>query len=466
MKTTSALFSVLLACGSAAGRVLRSSALLSGVGLGLLAATAAAQIAPNVTRTTIAGMDVLLYRTGVKDVVTLRGTFPAGDAFSADTNSAVATLTGLMLDKGTTTEDKFAIAKKLESVGAAISFSIDNQMTGFSAKCLKPDVPLVVALLAEQLRSPAFNEAEFAKVKKQYVGGLKRALDDADGRAEEAFALAVYPAGHPNRPTPSAAQIAAVESATLDEVKAFHAKYYGPAHLTVVAVGDLDVAQMQAELGRAFAGWTGGVAAMHPPAPPVGDAAKELNVFMPDKTSVTILLGQPSGVKFSDADYQALRVATGILGSGFTSRLVGNVRDTEGLTYRINSAMANDTFTAGDWKIYASFAPNLLEKGVASTKRQLAKWYDAGVTDKEVADKKTALVGQFKVGLATSDGLAGTLLATVNRGLDLSWLDQYSGKIAGLTTAEVNAAIKKHLQPDAMVLVKAGTIPGAVPAAK
>ena len=466
MKTTFALFPTLLACGSAAGQALRSSALLSVVGSTLLAATLSAQIAPNVARTNIAGMDVLLYRTGVKEVVTLRASIPAGDAFNAEGNSAIATLTGLMLDKGTTTQDKFAISKKLESVGATIGFGVDTQMAEVSAKCLKQDVALVIALIAEQLRSPAFDEAEFVKVKKQYIGGLKRASENPDNRADESFALAIYPAGHPNRPAPNAAQIAAVESATLADVKAFHAKHYGPAHMKVVAVGDLDVAQMQAELGKAFAGWTGGVAALRPPAASMADVAKEQDVFMADKTSVSILLGQSSGLKYSDPDYQALRVATSILGSGFTSRLVGNVRDKEGLTYSIRSNLANDNYTNGEFRIYASFAPNLLEKGITSAKRQLTSWYQDGVTDKEVADKKTALVGQFKVGLATSDGLAANLMNTVNRGLDLAWLDQFSGKIASLTTAEVNGAIKKHLNPDEMVLIKAGTIPGALPAAK
>ena len=65
-----------------------------------------AQIAPNVTRTTVHGIDVLLYPTGVKNVVTIRGSLPAGDVFSQATNPAVATLTGMLLDQGTTTQDK------------------------------------------------------------------------------------------------------------------------------------------------------------------------------------------------------------------------------------------------------------------------------------------------------------------------------------------------------------------------
>ena len=57
--------------------------------------------------------------------------------------------------------------------------------------------------------------------------------------------------------------------------------------------------------------------------------------------------------------------------------------------------------------------------------------------------------------------MAGALLATVNRSYELNWLDDFPVKIKALTDEQVNAAIKKYLKPDAMVLVKAGTLPAA-----
>jgi zinc protease len=426
--------------------------------------TGASGIASRVTRTTVAGIDLIAYPTGVKDVVTFSGALPAGDAFAGDDNAAIPTLVGMMLDQGTTTQDKFAIAQKLESVGATIGFGVGTQTVSISAKCLKKDVPLVVGLIAEQLRSPAFAAEEFEKAKKQYVGSLKRRLENTDYRAGDQFTRAVYPVGHPNRNPAPEEMIAAAEKATLAEAKAFHAKLYGPAHLTLVAVGDLDVPQLQAEIGQAFSGWTGGTAVVSPARATGTDAPKDQNVFMADKTSVSIVLGQASGLRYSDPDYQALRVGTAILGSGFTGRLMGNVRDKEGLTYGIASRLNNDTFSDGDWSITATFAPALLEKGLASTKRQLDLWYKDGVTDAEVAARKTGLVGTFKVGLATTDGMAGALLAAVNRGLDVTWLDEYPRKIESLTTTDINSAIKKHVKPESLFLIKAGTVPGAAPA--
>jgi zinc protease len=176
--------------------------------------------------------------------------------------------------------------------------------------------------------------------------------------------------------------------------------------------------------------------------------------------------GQTTGLRYSDPDTLALRVGTSVLGSGFSARLMANVRDKEGLTYGIGSYVSGDTFVDGDWRIQANFAPAMLEKGIASTKRQLSAWYQEGITDAELAQRKTDLAGSYKVGLSTTGGMAGTILNTLNRDLDLAFIDQYPDRVAALTTAQVNGAIKKYLDPEKMVLIKAGTVPGATPAAK
>jgi len=415
------------------------------------------KIAPLAKRTRVAGIDLVSYTTGVKDVVTLRGSLPAARAQSS-TNPAVAALTAMLLDQGTVQQDKFAIAQRLEAVGASIHFFAGTDMLDISAKCLKKDLPMVLSLLAEQLRTPAFSAEEFAKAKKQYAGGIQRSLENTDFRAADAFSRMAYPAGHPNHnPTPEAL-LAAIGSATLDDVIAFHRAHYGPAHMTLVAVGDLDNASLQAEVGKAFAGWTGGTAALRNASAPPATVAQQALVEVSGKTSVSVLLGQASGLRYQDPDYQALRVATAILGSGFTGRLMANVRDKEGLTYGVGASLGNDAYNQGDWRITASFAPALLDQGIASTRRQLDLWFKDGVTAAEIESRKSNLAGSFQVQLATTGGLADTLLTAINRGYPLTWVDDYPAQIRALTTAQINAAIQKHLQPQNMVLVKAGSL--------
>lgn len=426
----------------------------------LTSACAWAGMAENVTRLQISGADIIAYPTGIEDVVTIVGSLPAGDAFAAADSPAVPTLTGMMLDKGTTRADKFAIARQLESVGASISFGVSQQTLDIRAKCLRADLPLVLSLIVEQLRHPAFSAEEFAKVQKQLVGMLTRAKEDTDFRASEAFQRAAYPAGHPNRAPTVDEMVAAIPQVQLAELESFHARHYGSAHLTLAIVGDFDVRTVRAQLRKDLRGWSGG-------RPPVGAAAPATprasrhSVVMPDKTSVSVVIGQPSGVRYRDDDALALRMATAILGSGFTGRLMKTVRDEEGLTYGIGAYLDNDVYTDGDWRVVASFAPELTGQGIASTRRELVHWWQEGVTAAELAARKADLVGSYKVGLATTGGLAGFLLRTVQRGKPLSWLDEYPQALNALTLEQVNGAIRRHLDPDQMVLVEAGTLPTA-----
>src|SRR6202050_2618501 len=181
-----------------------------------------AQIAPHVVRTKTAGIDLVAYPTAVKDVVTITGSLPAGDAFAGSGNAAVPTLVGMMLERGTKSEDQFKIAQQLEDVGAEITFEVGMQLVEIHAKCLKKDLPLVIRLIAEQLRTPAFAATEFAKAQQAAVGELQQALQETSARANEAFGRAIFPQGHPNRPVASEEMITAVKAAKIEDLQRFH----------------------------------------------------------------------------------------------------------------------------------------------------------------------------------------------------------------------------------------------------
>src|SRR6202051_2542386 len=232
-------------------------------------ATAGASMADHSRRAQAAGIDVVTYPTGVKDVVVIVGVLPAGDAMAQSGNIAIPSIAGMMLDRGTKALDKFAIADRLDNVGASISFAVGVQSLELHGKCLKKDLPLVLGLIAAELRTPSLQAQEFAKAKQQFIGSLEASLQNTEGRAREAFGRTVFPGGHPNRPHSIAESLAAAKSATLDEVKAFHAKYYGPSHMTLIAVGDVAPAGVEAEVAKAFSGWTGGKTTVLPRPPGV-----------------------------------------------------------------------------------------------------------------------------------------------------------------------------------------------------
>src|SRR5450755_4519776 len=163
----------------------------------ILSGAAAANMADQTYRSKIGGIDLITYRTSVKDVVVILGVLPAGDAMTEGGNIAIPTLSGMMLDRGTKTLDKFSIAEKLDNVGAEISFQVGVQSLEIRAKCLKKDLPLIIETIAAELRTPSLLAGEFNKAKQQFIGELEASAQNSSARATEAFDRAIFPEGHP-----------------------------------------------------------------------------------------------------------------------------------------------------------------------------------------------------------------------------------------------------------------------------
>ena len=100
----------------------------------------------------------------------------------------------------------------------------------------------------------------------------------------------------------------------------------------------------------------------------------------------------------------------------------------------------------------------LLEKGLASTRRELKRWYREGITEEELKAKKTTLIGSYKVRLATTGGLAGRILSFSQMGRRVNYLDQYPKDLEAIRIEAVNAAIQRYLNPDDMITVMAGSV--------
>jgi zinc protease len=412
------------------------------------------QVAPHIKRTRTEGIDLLVCPTGVKDVVTINGILPAFDP----ANPILGPLVADMLDRGTRKHDAREIAKLLDEVGAQVDFHTDSGCVKFAVKCLKKDSQHVIDLLAEQLREPSFPADEFEKMKKLKLAEAQRLREDTDAQASIAFRRATYPPGNPMYRLTSDESIAAIEKTTNDDLQQFYKHWFGPEHCVMVVVGDVEAKEIQSQVSKSFSGWTGGL-----PLPAFSEAtpvkSAELLVRpIPGKESVNVIMGAPSGLHRTDRDYLPLDVGTSVLGHGFTSRLTGHVRDTEGLTYGISSDLIGTGPIDQAWLIVATFAPSLLDQGLKSTHRELNEWYSNGITAAELDYRKSALTGEHYVKMATTGGMADTILETVRDGLDLSWIDEYPKQLAALTLDQVNNAIRKHVNPEKLITVEAGTL--------
>jgi zinc protease len=409
-------------------------------------------------REKVAGIDVVSVKTSAKDFVTVAASISLGNFTNENKNRIIPSLTASILSKGTTLNDKFKFSEKLQKLGVNLSVSASAFKINIGFKCLKKDLDQVIILLAEELRNPLFDNKEFENLKQQFIGNTQKNLSDPGKRGSIALTQGIYPQGNPNYDSSVEEDLNQIKNATLEEVKAFHKKYFGPASMHLVIVGDVDGANLNASLQKSFKNWKGGVTESLKFEETVKALSKTEIITIAEKPSAELYIGQYTGLKREDADYIPFYIANYTLGAGFSGRLMQTVRDNDGLTYSISSGIGGYITTGGYWMVNASFNPSLFQKGLDATMVQVNKWVNEGITTAELENKKTNLIGSFKVGLSTTNGMARTILSVVERGLEPSYIEQYPKDIEKATLKEVNDAIKKYIQLDKMIIIKSGSL--------
>ena len=405
----------------------------------------------------VEGIRLLTLKRG-SGVVTLTGSMLGGDIYASG-NARTADMVAAMLDQGTTNMTKFEISAKLESAGARLGFFNGQARVGFSGKFLSEDTKMVFDLLADQLKNPLFAEEDLNKVKKRQVANYKRSKESTRGNATNNMLKAFYGAGHQNSPTDPDKAIEEIKKITPKNLKDFHLKNYGAGTMVIVAVGDVDHNSLESLIKEGFGGWKKSPLKEKKETGTANKASDKVYVTMQDKTSTDFLVGTALGIDRYHPDYLPLYVATHTLGGNFSARLMQTVRVKEGLTYGINSSMrgfgnGND----GYWMVGGTFSPKLLSKGESSTLREIKKWAEEGITQKELDITKSTLTGGFQVGFDSTGGLAGGILDAIIVHGDLTYLDSYPERIKAITLDEANTAISKYIFFDDLYQVAAGTI--------
>jgi zinc protease len=191
---------------------------------------------------------------------------------------------------------------------------------------------------------------------------------------------------------------------------------------------------------------------------PRRNEAKRVEVFVPAKSSADILMGEQGDLTRLSDDYYPSMLANYIVGGGANSRLFATVRNELGLTYGVGSGFSAAKL-AGPWTVSLTVNPNAIDKAIKATHDVLAEWREKGVTAEELADAKTSIAGLFQVGLATNGGLAGVLTTYETLGLGAEFVTEHPKRIAAVKLDDVNAAIRKHFDPDVFFTVVSGTVP-------
>ena len=419
-----------------------------------------ALVAPRVHESSpLPGIRLFEMQTTKSGAVTIEGSLLGGYHFSKK-NPMIAAVLARMLDQGTKRLDKLELYKKLEGLGARINFSVDTYRVRFEAECLREHAADVIALMGEQLREPRLDEADLDTIKKQLISSLDHDKENTAAEAQTYFRRLLFSPEHPNYRLSAEEKIAYITQISIHDLEIFHQENYGLGSMLVVAAGDIEGTGVTDALEKSFGDWSSSQLKLPDVRiQPLSRNAESTFITVENKTSTDMYIGHALDITLAHPDYYALALALFALGGSSQARLFQKLREREGLTYGIYAGFAGMNFgDFGYWHTWGTFAPILLEKGIEKTREEISEWTRGGLTEEELAVRKRTVAGLYSVSLGSTDGLADVILSCAELGRPISYIDDYPNIIKKLTLTEVNESIKKHIQPNNLIMVAAGSI--------
>jgi zinc protease len=331
----------------------------------------------------------------------------------------------------------------------------------FSIQAKRDTLPAVLELLRQVLREPALPAEQFELLKRERLAGLEQMKTEPAMLAPRLLQRELNPYPKEDiRYTPTIEEsIERLRSVTYEQVAQLYHEYLSSQAGELTIIGDFDPQACLPILKAALGGWTAAKPYARIPMPIIGEVpGAQHTINTPDKANATYTAGLLFPLRDDDPDYPALVMGNYILGSGALSSRLGNrIRQQEGLSYSVSSSLSVSSFDQrAGLTIGAICNPQNMDRVEKAAREELERLLRDGVTAEELDKAKQGHLQAQKVSRANDAALAGLLSNLRHIGRTMSYEAELEKKIEALTPEQIQAALKKHIEPKGLVIVTAG----------
>ncbi|QKZ14110.1 M16 family metallopeptidase [Spirosoma sp. KUDC1026] len=397
--------------------------------------------------------------------VNARLTLRYGDEKSLMNKAAIASLTAAMLDKGTTTRSRQQIKDELDKLKAQVNVYGSGNQVNANIKTTKENLPEVIRIVSDMLKNPVFNANEFEKLKQEQLAQIEAQRSEPQALAFTMYSRQMSPYSKEDiRYTTTPDEDVAMLNATkLDDLKQFHKDFYGASAGTFAAVGDFDEGVVKKVVMSELGTWKAKKPFSRLVTPFVDVKPTPQSIETPDKANAMMVAGVNLPLRDDDPDYPALVLGNYMLGGGFlNSRLAVRIRQKEGISYGVGSNIsANPLDKTGSFMTYAIYNPENAERLEKAFREEMDKVVKEGFTADEINAARAGYLQSRMVSRAQDPSLASMLNSYLYLNRTMNWDAEFEKKMASLTPEQVNAAMKKHIDPSKISIIKAGDFANA-----
>jgi zinc protease len=378
-----------------------------------------------------------------------------GDEDSKTGRSSACSITSSMLQRGTKTRTRQQISNEFARLRATVGVS----GSGASIETVRENLPEVMRLVAEILREPSFPEAEFTQLRQSGLASIESQRSDPSALSGLALRRHIdpYPPEHWSYNATLEERLQRLKAVTLEDVRACHRDFFGASNSELAVVGDFDPEQVAKLAQELFGDWKSPKPYRRIPARLTEVRPIDETIRTPDKANATYRAAAALKLRDDDPDFPALVLGNYMFGGSSNARLVQRVREKEGLSYSVSSYLsAGSLDERGEFGIQAIYAPQNRERVDAAVADELRRLVTEGYTPEEVETGKKAWLQARQVARSRDSAIAGRLGVYLEIGRTFGWDAEIEKRVASLTAAEVNAALRRRLGDAKLSVVKAG----------
>ena len=369
--------------------------------------------------------------------------------------SGLASMTASMLTESTKNFTAEQLSEELLKLGSSINAYADDNTTTISVRTLTKNLDKTIALFEEVLKRPAFTEADFERVKKQQLEGVKSQEKQPASIASNVYRRLIY--GDNNvYSVPASGIEETVSNITLDDVKSFYANYYSPTVSELVIVGDVSKKEIMPKL-EFLKSWEAKNVTI-----PDAQASTEIDrtkIFLVDKESAPqsqIRIGYLTDMTYdATGEYFENYLMNYNLGGAFNSRINLNLREDKGYTYGARSYFSSDD-DPGPYTASAGVRANVTDSAVAEFMYEIKLYADKGIDESDLSFMKNSIGQRESRSYEAPWQKTGFLRRIVHYNLDTDYVKQQNKIINNMTVDRINELAKENLPYDQMNIVVVG----------
>jgi zinc protease len=390
--------------------------------------------------------------------VTVTITLPGGHLLQArDTAKlGLASFFASMMNEDTKNYSAEQMAVELQKLGSSVNVSSGFDGITFRVQSLKKNLDATLALVNERMFNPKFTEAAFKRIQKQRLEGFAQAKAQPSFVASNVINVVNYGADNFLSKSENGTEHT-IANLSLADIENYYENYISSKGTKVVVVGDITQTQILPKL--AFLDKLPNKKLDIPVVSAAPRPAAKNQVFLvdiPKAAQSEFRIGYATGLKYdATGEYYKSMLANYTLGGNFNSRLNLNLREDKGWTYGASSSFSGDEYS-GEYGFNSGIRADATDSALAEVMKELRNYYQNGITNDELTFMKNSLGQRDALSYETGFQKAGFIGRILDYNLPADYVDEQNRILAKLTKEQVDAIVKKNLDPAKMNILLVG----------